>query len=278
MNLLWCIAFLSPFLVWGQANITRPFAGTSLEEHVHLFSQIGSDEKRAYDISDFVEKLTEKESPKSNFKFCKTLFTRTRQEFLRRYTQYASFEETLNHGKYNCLTGTALYALLLDHFDIQYSIIETNYHIFLLASTEEGTVLFEATDPLHGFITDPVKIEQRVQHYKLNTIQETPNDGKKYYAYSASLYQHVDLTELRGLLHYNLSVAAYNRQDFRLAIHHLDEALELYNSPRISEFSAILLRAVLESKIEESKKALYVDRVRSILKKSPVMAIRSYSH
>ena len=46
---------------------------------------------------------------------------------------------------------------------------------------------------------------------------------------------------MSGFLHYNLSIEAYNQQDFQEAIDHLDKALVLYSSPRITEFSAILV-------------------------------------
>jgi hypothetical protein len=173
MKLVWCIAVMSPLLLWGQPTYTTSTTPT-LSQYIADFSKIGQEPAPAYDISNFVEKLTTKDLPGDNVKFCRALFNRTRQQFFRRYTPYASFGETLNNGKYNCLTGTALYALLLDHFNIQYSIIETNYHIFLLAHTQEGTVLFEATDPTDGFVTDPKQIEQRVKLYKQNITQESP--------------------------------------------------------------------------------------------------------
>jgi hypothetical protein len=40
----------------------------------------------------------------------------------------------------------------------------------LLADTDEGRVLFEATDPLHVFVTNPDEIEKRIQQYKQNVI------------------------------------------------------------------------------------------------------------
>lgn len=275
MRLFLFILLLSPIIGWGQEHCaTVVKSGTSIDRYIQSFSEVGGLDTPVPDISGFVRRLVNKDAPKSNFKFCKTLFHKTRQEFLRRYTQYASFGETLSTGKYNCLTGTALYALLLHHFDIQYTIIETNYHIFLLASTEDGPVLFEATDPIYGFVTDAQKIEQRIQQYRADA-SGAALDGKTYYSYESSLYQQVDLKQLQGLLHYNFSIEAYNQQDFQSAIYHLDKAIDLYNSPRISEFSAILLSAVLESKLDEGIKEMYIDRVQGIRKKLPVMAHRS---
>ncbi len=150
----------------------------------------------------------------------------------------------------------------------------------MLADTDEGRALFEATDPLHGFVTNPDEIEKRIQQYKQNIIQPAAAGGnKKYYEYNVNLYQQVSLDQMSGLLHYNLSIEAYNQQNFQEAIHHLDKAMALYSSPRITEFSAILLLSVLESKLDESVKESYLKRIQAIRKKQlPVMASRSQSY
>lgn len=278
MKFVWYIAFLSLLVFWGEVLYAQPMDGKTLDRYIHDFSHVGTVEGASFDISDFTNKLNQKETSGNSVKFCRLLFNRTRQEFFRRYTQYATFSETLDRGRYNCLTGTALYALLLGHFGIDYTIIETNYHIFLLAETDDGQVLFEATDPIDGFVTDSKQIARRIEHYKRNTPQELPADGKRYYTFMTELYQPVGLPELRGLLHYNVSTEAYNNQNFASAIDHLDRALDLYNSPRIAEFSTVLLRAILQSTVDGPTKDLYIRQLKSIRKKLPVMASRNSKH
>lgn len=261
-------------LGWGVEIYAQPMDRETLNRYIKDFSQVGSADALEFDISSFTDRLKQKESPRNTARFCKLLFNRTHQEFLRRYSQFASFSETLNKGKYNCLTGTALYALLLNHFGIDYTIIETNYHIFLLAETDDGQVLFEATDPINGFVTDAKEIARRIDHYKKNIPQGAPLDGKRYYTYTSELFQPVGLGELRGLLHYNVSTHAYNNQDFQVAIDHLDRALDLYSSPRVAEFSTVLLGAVIQSRVDDATKGSYIHQLKGILKKLPVMASR----
>lgn len=274
MKFLRHMAILSFLALWGKMVCAQPIDSQKLDQYIHDFSQIGRPDKTSFDISGFTAKLSQKES-ENDIKFCRLLFNKTRQEFLRRYTPYATFGETLNKGKYNCLTGTALYALLLDHFKIDYTIIETNYHIFLLAETDDGQILFEATDPIDGFVTDAKQIAVRIEQYKKNMPQRVTADGKRYYTFTTEMYQSVSLPELRGLLHYNASTDAYNNQDFRSAIDHLDRALDLYTSSRIAEFSTVLLGAVLQSPLDELTKDLYVSQLKNIRKKLPVMASRN---
>src|SRR5688572_1622333 len=188
MRLICCILVMMPLLVYGQER-TVAKSGKTLDQYIRDFSEVDGSNNRPQDISKFIDRLNQKGEEKNTLKFCRTLFHKTRQEFFREYTQYASFRETLSKGKYNCLTGTALYALLLDRFNFEYTIIETNYHIFLLAYTHEGKVLFEATDPLHGFVTNPDEIEKRIQLYKQNIAQPAAGGNKKYYEYNFSLFQ-----------------------------------------------------------------------------------------
>lgn len=273
------ILLLMPFLVAGQSTRSITASEKGIYQYISEFNEVDGLGHETPDVSDFITKLEQNESQKNSLKFCRTLFNKTRREFFRQYEQYASFRDTLIKGKYNCLTGTVLYALLLDHFDIDYSIVETNYHIFLRVSTDEGNILFEATDPLNGFVTDAQEIENRIQRFKQNVLLPIEGDNKKYYEYEVSLYKQVDLRQMTGLLHYNLSIKAYNQQNFQTSIQHLDKALDFYNSPRIAEFSSILLLSVSESKLDKSVKEDFLTRIQTVLKKQgPVMASRNYAH
>ena len=166
--------------------------------NIHDFSQVGTVAETSFDISDFT-KSNQKNRPATVLSFAVT-FNKTRQEFFRRYTQYATFSETLNKGRYNCLTGTALYALLLDHFGIGYNIMK-QLSYFLLAETDDGQALFEATDPIDGFVTDSKQLHigfNSISGIRLRNCLSTAKDIMLH----DELYQPVGLPELLGLLHY----------------------------------------------------------------------------
>lgn len=271
------VLFLIPIVALAQVHSKNELA--SLNKQIHEFILIDGSSPHGIDVSGFIRKIDQKHAEKNSTQFCRTLFNKTSREFFRHYTQETSFGKMLSNGKYNCLTGTALYALLLDHFAVPYTIIETNYHIFLLASTSDGKVLFEATDPLNGFIDNPGEIEKRIQQYKLNSTQRVTNDTRKYYAYNFNLYKPVNLNEIKGLLHFNLSIEAYNAKQFEVAINHLEHATALYNSPRTYEFSTVMLLAVMDSDLETTLKQTFIKRVQNIRKKQlQVVASRGYTN
>jgi hypothetical protein len=270
MRWICVIFFLAAFAVRAQDKVfSQEKHIDSFNRYLAIFSQVDGRSLPTPNISEFVDRLDQKD--KNTIKFCRTLFHKTRHDFLRRYDQYASFRSMLTKGTYNCLTGTALYALLLDHFGIDYSIIETNYHIFLIASTAEGKVLFEATDPIHGFVSNAAEIDKRIAFYKQNTLQASTDDDKQYYEYTVNLYNPVTLDQLKGLLHYNISTEAYNQQNFQGAIDHLGMALDLYHSPRLREFSSVLLLAIMESNVPPEARQNYLKQIQAIRKKQVAM-------
>lgn len=211
----------------------------------------------------FVGKLESKRTKADEVTFLRTLFNRTHHKFLRHYTDQASFSELFKTGRYNCLTGTSLFSILLERFEFEYQIIETNYHIFILVQANGNPVLFEATDPQSGFTSDEKMIKERIARYRENTIQEMHPD-RYHYKFSFDLYNKVEPEELTGLLYYNLAVAAFNENSLDRAVQLLDRAFQNYRSERIEEFSKIMLLALVESDLEASAKISYVRKVQSL--------------
>ena len=268
MRVLSLVLWLFPVAVFGRA-FTVPATGpeSKLAHYVNLYSSTGTAPKESADLAVFVSKLEQKRSSfKRTEDFLEFIFNKTHQKFLKNFSEYASFAETIDNGNYNCLTGTALYALLLDHFEIPYQIIETNYHIFLLAQTEKGSILFETTDPANGFVANNEEIKNRMARYRQNSVQ-TARKSKTYYQYNFDLYRAVSLDEVLGLLYYNLSIVAFNAKDLNLAIDHLGKAMELYESPRIEEFSRIILLTVMEGNLDPLEKERCLETIRSLQSK-----------
>lgn len=267
MRVCFATLFLLPILALGQASDYVAKTPTKIDYYLNLYNQADGSSSPTDQVLSFVEKLERKKPAfRQDNDFLEYLFIKTHQRFLKYFAEYASFGEMLDQRTYNCLTGTALYALLLDHFGIGYQIIETNYHIFLLAHTDQGTVLFETTDPTNGFVRDSDEIQKRIAQYRQNSIQKVKST-KTYYRYNVDLYNEVNLDQMLGLLHYNLSIVSYNQQKLPLSIHQLSKAMELYQSPRIEEFSRIILLSVMESNLEASVKEKCLKSIQSIRKK-----------
>lgn len=261
------LLFVLPSFAFGQEYVSSQ---ETFDQSLQAFLATDKGSVRTDAFLSHIEKLQEKRlAAKTDEAFLRILFNKTHEKFLRHFDEYSSFAQLLNKGEYNCLSATAMYALLLHHFNIDHDIIETNYHIFILVNTDDSQILLETTDPIQGFVTDSKEIEKRINKYKENTFQK---GDKNYYRLSCALYKHVQLAELTGLLHYNLAVEAFNKHNLGSAIDHLDKATAIYCSPRMEELTRIVLLSVIESN-DESKEE-HVRRIQ-ILRKRNLNALAS---
>lgn len=87
-----------------------------------------------------------------------------------------------------------------------------------------------------GIITDANKIEEIIDGF----TQPTTKGEKGYYQFSFNIYNHINLRESAGLHYYNQSVNFYNQQQIELALLNLEQAFELYPSPRLQEFKGLI--------------------------------------
>jgi hypothetical protein len=257
--------FFFPILAFGQEVADRATSTSKVEFYLARYSLADSNPSSLHQVVSFVDKLDSKRPAfKRESDFIEYVFVKTHQRFLKHYAEYPSFGQMLNTGTYNCLTATALYALLLDHFEIEYEMIETNYHIFLQAHTAEGNILMESTDPTHGIVTDEKEIKKRIAQYRDEGTGG--NTSGADYQYSFNLYNTVNLDQMLGLLHYNRSIAAYNEQQFSTSVAELAKAIESYHSPRIQAFSELVLFAVLSSDLDSTTKEKCLHRLDAIRK------------
>ncbi len=188
------------------------------------------------DFLNFLDDLNDKKAKKgSDYRFLRHLFYKVHHKYLRRYEEFTSFSQVFEEGKYNCLTGTAFFALALDHLGYDYKIVENTYHIYLIIDTKERQYLFESTDPFNGFIYDKKEIKERLEAYRLNELQ---HNGFQFTSYT---HNQVDLYQLVGLHYYNSAINYYNKKDVKSAFIALNKALIFYKSDRLMEFMHLIL-------------------------------------
>jgi hypothetical protein len=208
--------------------------------------------------------------PQKELKLLRKIFWSTQQEFLKTYSPHEDMDEVFTSGKYDCLTATTLYSLLLEEFQFKYSLIETNYHIFIVVHTvSSGDILLEATDRYHGFVQNKEEIEKRLEAYRRNAV---PVAGS--YHYSFDLYREIESNQLIGLHHFNKAVNAFNQQQWRACANELVLSESVYKSPRTKELAALLVQSVLISETTEDIKELVLRQFKAHwLEQQPIVAL-----
>jgi hypothetical protein len=209
------------------------------------------------EITSFTGSLNKKKT--SEIKLVKSLFHKAHRDFLKKYHAYATINDVFENGNYDCLSGTYFLSQAFTVLGIKHRIIETNYHVFLVAETNRGDVLIESTDRYQGLVSDPKQMAERIESYKAN---RTDKISGQLYLSQIKIYHEILPVQLSGLLYFNLAVDAYHSNDLVASCRYLQSAWEIYDNPRIDVFAPILSRAIAKSLLSEQQK----DNLTALLK------------
>lgn len=185
----------------------------------------------------YARQWNQKKQYLSDQELVEQLFYNVHRQFLKKFIPYAGLQALLETGEYNCLSATALYALLLERLGYSYDIVESVNHIVLLVNLPQQQLLLETTDPVKGFISTASEIDQRLSQIK-NSEQ-----SQRYYNLNLKVFRTIGLRELAGLQFYNHAAWYYNQRDFVNASLQLRKGKLLYKSERFDKVADLLLSA-----------------------------------
>lgn len=186
-------------------------------------------------LESHINKLKLKVGKKSLKKQIQVIYKTTHSFFLRKYEADAYFNQIFDDGTYNCVSATALYALILDEFNINYAIKETPTHVYLIADTLGLQTMLESTLPGSGVMIYNESFKKEFVEYlksnKLVSEEEWNNNStqvlfRRYYQNDNS----IGLRELAGIQYYNQGVFLMSENEYQKAIKPLNKASLLYNS------------------------------------------------
>jgi hypothetical protein len=172
------------------------------------------------------EKIGEKKLKKS----AKIIFDRV-HSYLRLYKETAHFDQIFNDGIYNCLTASALYALILERLGIPYALIEMPTHVFVLLDPGGENIGLETTDPKEGvFRLDKSKIVAELRQQKMISDEESrgKTDEEVYDTYFKEAQIKINLNQLIGLAYHNFAVEKLNEKAFKSSVEYSEKSLFLY--------------------------------------------------
>ena len=236
--------FMTPLLALSQPKAFQ-HDGVAAYEFLNRYLLTENMSASTQRFTKFVDRLAAKSQAQNEQLLLHQLFVKTHGRFLSTFKQSATFYELFSNGNYNCLTATAVFGVALQRLGYEYSIVETTHHIFILVETDRGKVLLETTDPFKGFVTDAKVINERILHYK-NARQNSENAKVVQYQFQTPVFNTVSLENIIGLLHFNLSVSAYNKNNLAAATQHLEEANAYYRSTRVIELSDVIALTLKE--------------------------------
>ena len=172
------------------------------------------------------------------------LFFRSQQYLLDDYNQYASVEELIETGAFDCVSGSFLMAVFLDRYGFDYDIMETSFHVFLTVNVEGKKVVLESTDGFTGFINDKNEVKAYLTDFekesKKNPLYLNPEQQLVQNLLQPAIFRAINLQQLKGLELFNRAIFYNNQKEYDIAFKKIKEAETLYPSERISALSRLL--------------------------------------
>ncbi len=188
-------------------------------------------EKLRQKVVNFIALQKEKQAQvRSELRFLRQLDRKIHTEFLKNYKHFSSFTQMLQSGNFDCLSGVILYALVLDSLGYNYTVYQTNIHVYLMIRTEKRAILIETTDPIYGFVDNEYYIQERKKIYE--KMVENIENQRNYYVPEPLLHQTTTIQELCALQYYNQAAKYYNQHNLEKASYFLAQSERIYSSKR----------------------------------------------
>lgn len=180
-------------------------------------------------------------------KMVKFIYKYVHKRFFKQYKLRNSFSDIFEKGEYNCVSASALYAIIFQQLNIPFQIVEAPQHVFVVAYPNTHKILIETTIPEKGYFAfNESYIQKFVKYmYEAKLISKEELDQKSaselfniYYFKNNGL----SLIELAGVQYSNYYV--YFSEDEKL-----DDAFEEVKKSYCllkSEKSKYLLEGVTE--------------------------------
>ncbi len=251
-----CVLLFSFAISNGQEHI---FASKERLNNIHdiLALYIDSSNQNNENINNKVDKLIAKLEKaktrrKSDYSFLRALFYKTHNSILKDYDRLASMGETLEKGSFGCVTGTAIYALLLEHFGYEYKVIELPNHVFIHLELDNASYIFESTLAFDGFRRSNEALDKILKQRWINnrriTSLETVGGWYDEFKVLPGNYTKISITELAGLQYFNESVIKYLEKDYPYALELAMKGYELYESERHEKLMQLIIHKILKNK------------------------------
>ncbi len=176
----------------------------------------------------------------------KYVFDHVQSTFLKQYDLEAGFSEMFSTGKFNCLTATILYTLLLDELSVKHTIKFMPGHVYLIAYGDEVPYIFETTDPDGGFIELSKAVQDkalqglRVAQYMLSNNKPNEKSSNLLDNYFVKL-NNLEMKGLIGYQYVNMAVSKLTKEEYLAAYNYIEKAKIFTPLDELNVFSTELL-------------------------------------
>lgn len=241
-------------VVISQLLLVVPaFGKYTFDEKIDLLYKVSPDkssDKIKTDLREFIDDLRTYNHLSAQ-KRLKKIFGATKSRYLHTYKLSTFFPEISSYGTYNCMTGTALFAIIFDELDIPYTVVEVPQHVYMVAFPKTEKIAVESTNLKDGLYQWTEYNKQSAINFLL-TIQKITEydlrvngvDGtiEKFF-FSNSEH---DFDGLLGMHFMNRAMYFSDKENFTEAFEQVYMAHNLYNGPMIKYLEGYILQNLVD--------------------------------
>jgi len=170
----------------------------------------------------------------SEVKLMKELHKKVHERFLGSYKYITPFNEIFETGKYNCVSSSALFALVLEELDIPYNIQVQPTHVYIMAYPDTKAISVEMTALKDAYYLPVRKDISRslgiLLELDLTTKEEIQKHGElQIYNEFYNSNDVVNLRQLVGIQYCNAALTASDDNNYEEAYDAICKTEILYN-------------------------------------------------
>lgn len=176
-------------------------------------------------------------SSKPESKRTKVIYDYVHKKFLKVYKLINSFPDIFEKGEYNCVSASALYAIVFSRLNIPYQIKESPQHVYLIAYPETHKFMIETTRPDNGYYrfnddfirryVNSLVAAKIISKEESETVSVNTLFDKHYFASES-----ITLLQLAGLQYSNYAVYNMEEKKYENAINEIKKSNYLYSCER----------------------------------------------
>ena len=196
----------------------------------------------------------------------------SKKRYLHNYSLYSFFPE-IKSGTYNCVTGSALFAIIFDELNIPYIGIEVPQHVYLIAYPDDLKIGVESTDLKNGiyYWSEYNKIKAVNYLITIGKVKESEVMIRGVDAIIEEFFftrDELDFNNLAGLHFFNRALYYSEKKENEKALRFSKRACELYESERNTYLlGGILLDLVEETEMDDILIVDYITQYYNITRK-----------
>lgn len=234
--------------------------------YIALYSAIDADSttflEHVSKLEMFYRYMTPKiDGQRSSKQKAKLIFKEVHNQFFRQYDEDVTFDRIFRDGKYNCVTASMLYAVVLQHYGVPYEIKEKPTHVYIVAFPATDNILFETTNPRGLFVPDEKSKRAFVDGLvtaKFTTREHVSSVGMER-AFNEFYYNNgsISLIQLAGIQYYNRSIYLHAEEKTDEAIRNVLLVNLLYPSSKHQYLKLAYLNVALKNSHFETEKDIF---------------------